>query len=346
MPDNGFGTKENSEDFLLRIYLIKPRWTEASGGPGSIKIRRFISLRDPDRKINFPIINEDTKERLLTGADFDIESLQRAKDGTFWIGEEFGPFLLHVSRTGRVLSAPISFPQGKSPQHPELGSETANVPRSGGFEAMAASPKGRYLYPILEKALADDPDPRRRVIAQFDSRYGEYTGRTWSYRVDTDANLVADAQMLRGGNLLILERDDYDGEAAVTKRVYRVDLDRTEGSGQLSKKLLVDLLKIDNPYGLGTSAAWGTGNPFSFGLVSVETLVPLAGGDLMIANDNNYPGNAARVPGIPDDTEMIILDPYARSAEPGHEAEVIAHRGASGYRPWPRTRWPSGSAPT
>ena len=126
---------------------------------------------------------------------------------------------------------------------------------------MAASPKGRYLYPIVEKALADDPDPRRRVIAQFDTRYGEYTGRTWSYRVDTDANLVADAQMLRGGKLLILERDDYDGEAAVTKRVYQVDLDRTEGSGQLAKKLLVDLLKIDNPYGLGSECGVGHGQP-------------------------------------------------------------------------------------
>ena len=199
MPDNGFGTKENSKDFLLRIYLVKPQWERAEGGRGQIEIRRRINLRDPDHKINFPIVNGNTKRRLLTGADFDIESLQRAKDGSFWIGEEFGPFLLHVSRTGRVLSAPVSFPLGRSPQHPELGSATPNVPRSGGFEALAQSPKGRYLYPIVEKALTDDPDPRRRVIAQFDSRYGEYTGRTWSYQVDTDANLVADAQMLGGG---------------------------------------------------------------------------------------------------------------------------------------------------
>ena len=113
----------------------------------------------------------------------------------------------------------------------------------------------------MEKALTDDPDPRRRVIAQFDTRYGEYTGRTWTYRVDTDANLVADAQMLRGGKLLVLERDDFDGDAAVTKRVYQVDLDRTDGSGQLAKKLLVDLLKLDNPYGLGGGDGWGTGQP-------------------------------------------------------------------------------------
>ena len=64
----------------------------------------------------------------------------------------------------------------------------------------------------------------------------------------------------------------------------------------LAKTLVVDLLKLDNPDGLGAGDGWGTGDPFSFGLQSVETLVPLPNGNLMIANDNNYPGNAARDP--------------------------------------------------
>ena len=53
----------------------------------------------------------------------------------------------------------------------------------------------------------------------------------------------------------------------------------------------------------------------------------------MIANDNNYPGNAARRPGTPDDTEMIIIDPNATIPAAESEHTVIAHRGASGYRP-------------
>ncbi len=46
-------------------------------------------------------------ERLLTGADFDIESLQWDANGTLWIGDEFGPYLVNVDRTGKVLRAPI-----------------------------------------------------------------------------------------------------------------------------------------------------------------------------------------------------------------------------------------------
>ena len=61
--------------------------------------------------------------------------------------------------------------------------------------------------------------------------------------------------------------------------------------------------------------------------------MPLDDGRLLIANDNNYPGNAARRPGTPDDTEMIIIDPDATIPATESEHTVIAHRGASGYRP-------------
>lgn len=333
MPDNGFGTKTNSADFRLRIYLVQPHWDRGTRGSGRIEVIRYVSLADPGHKIGFPIVNETTKRRLLTGGDFDVESLQRAADGSFWIGEEFGPFLLHFTPNGRLLSAPVPFPLGQSPQSPLLGDEQPNTQPSGGFEAMAFSATHRYLYPIVEKALVDDTDRRRRVISEYDTRRGRYTGRTWAYRVDTDANLVADAQVVKGRELLVLERDDFDGDASVTKRIYRVDLDRTDRSGALAKTLVTDLLEIDNPQRIGAGDGWGAGDPFAFGFQSVETLVPLPNGRLMIANDNNYPGNSARRPGTPDDTEMIIIDPGARTTVPTHRVTVIGHRGASGYRP-------------
>jgi glycerophosphoryl diester phosphodiesterase len=119
MADNGYGAKDNSADFLLRIYRVDPsfRGAEANGNGGvSVDLENFIQLRDPDRKIPFPIVNEDrgdrlnTAERLLTGADFDIESFVVAADGTIWIADEFGPYLLHFDSTGVLLEAPIPTP--------------------------------------------------------------------------------------------------------------------------------------------------------------------------------------------------------------------------------------------
>jgi glycerophosphoryl diester phosphodiesterase len=338
MPDNGFGTKANSADFLLRLYRVRPQWETATGGAGTIEVGPFISLRDPDGLIPFPIVNGATPERLLTGADFDIESVQRGRDGTFWIGEEFGPFILHVDRTGRVLAAPYEFPDGKSPANPFLQpGETPRVRSSRGFEAMAISDDGRYLYPIVEGSFVDDPLPRRRFIYEFDTGKGVYTGRTWQYEVDTDDNVVGDAFTVRNGVLTVIERDDFEGPASVTKRLYRVDLKHPDGDGFATKEPVLDLLKIANPAGIGVASspgAYGVSDPFAFALQSFESAIELRDGNLLVANDNNYPGSAGRRPGTPDDTEMIIIDPgRPHSTGRPDDVTVIGHRGASGYRP-------------
>jgi len=88
MSDNGYGAKANSADFLLRFDEMKIDWEKKT-----VQVVDFTTLSDPDTKVPFPIVNNDTKDRLLTGADFDPESFRKAPDGTFWFGEEFGPFL-------------------------------------------------------------------------------------------------------------------------------------------------------------------------------------------------------------------------------------------------------------
>jgi hypothetical protein len=40
---------------------------------------------------------------ILNGINFDPESMQRTNDGTYWIGDEFGPYLLHFSADGVLL---------------------------------------------------------------------------------------------------------------------------------------------------------------------------------------------------------------------------------------------------
>ncbi len=145
MSDNGFGSLENSADYNLRVYQIVPQFKTARGGSGNIQVLGFFELRDPDKKIPFAITNYFSKERILTGADFDIESMQRAADGTFWFGDEFGPFLLHTDAAGKVLEAPLPLPDfanpGKeirSPQNP-LNEETSALRIMNAVRAHAAS---------------------------------------------------------------------------------------------------------------------------------------------------------------------------------------------------------------
>ena len=76
MPDNGFGTKANSHSFLLRVYKVHADFETAHGGAGTVQILKWITLRDPDHKIPFELVNDATPDRLLTGGDFDIESFR------------------------------------------------------------------------------------------------------------------------------------------------------------------------------------------------------------------------------------------------------------------------------
>jgi glycerophosphoryl diester phosphodiesterase len=337
MPDNGFGAKGNSGDFLLRLYHVTPRWESASGGPGGIDVGEFISLRDPGHLIPFPILKEASSDRLLTGDDFDIESIVRLDDGTFWIGEEFGPFLLHVDASGVVLAPPVPFPGGKSPQNPTLQpGEIARVPRSRGFEAMAVSKDEQFLYPIVEGAFTDDPIQRRRFVYEFDPRAQDYTGRTWQYETDTDANLIGDAFMTGRGHMVVIERDDFQGPASVTKRLYDVNLHHIDADGFVVKALVADLLRIANPHDIGVAAspgAYGVGDPFAFALQSVEVVVGLDHGRFLVGLDNNYPSSSGRITGTPDNTELIVIDLQRTRRDDPRDPLVIGHRGASGYRP-------------
>jgi hypothetical protein len=277
-----------------------------------VAVLGFIELHDPDGRIPFPLTRAD---RRLTGADFDPESVRRDPRGDLWFGEEFGPFILHTDARGKVLEAPIPLPGVQSPQNPYLADPDAWTLRaSRGFEGMALTPDGRRLYPVIEGALRDDPDPRRRVVHEFDLRSRAYTGRTWQYRVDPafpDA-LVSDFTAVDRHRFVLIERDGGQGAEARQKKVYLVDLRRTDSEGYLVKRLVVDLLRIADPDGVSLPARpgeFGVGDPFSFPLESVESLEVLGGERLLVANDNNYPNNDGRWLGRdrPDDTELIVL---------------------------------------
>src|SRR5918993_1454820 len=295
MSGNGFGGQTNSGELLLRLYRIRPEFKTANGGTGTVAVLGFLQLRDPDGKVPFPLFRPD---RLLTGADFDLESVRQAKDGSFWFGEEFGPFLGHTDATGRVLEAPVPLPGVQSPQNPFLPDPDAwTLPASRGFEGMARSIDGKRLYPMMEGALRNDPDRRRRILNEFDLRAGAYTGRTWQYHVDAgfpDA-VIGDLTALDQHRFVLIERDDAQGAEARQKKVYLVDLRRVDADGFLQKRLVLDLLAIPDPEGIP--------------LQSVESLEVLGGERLLIANDNNYPFSDGRwiARDRPDDTELIVV---------------------------------------
>ena len=319
MPDNGFGAKDNSADYVLRVYRISPDLRTKTGGSATIALKSFIELRDPNHKIDFPIVadgavypgtaipvDSDIRDRrLLTGGDFDIESIRQAHDGTLWFGEEFGPFLIHTDATGVVLDAPYRLNGVMSPQNPFLGTGTPTLPRSKGFEGMAITPNGKLLYPLLEGPLIADTDQRRLIINQFDLTTRQYTGAQWFYRLEASSGTgqsIGDMTAVTDRTFLVIERDSFEGDAAVFKKIYLVDLDEVDQDGFLVKKEVADLLHLKDPANVG-----GFGPTFRFPFTTIESVLPLSNTTLAVLNDNNYPFSAGRTPGQPDPDEFIVI---------------------------------------
>jgi hypothetical protein len=335
LTDNGFGTKRNSADALLMIHRVEPDFRT-----GMVTREATMFLSDPNRAVPFPIVNEATASRYLTGADFDIESIQPVADG-FWLGDEFGPFLIKVDREGRVqkvLSTKLDNEEIRSPDNPALqipANPTQAVPfraqRSGGYEGMALSPDASRAYALLEKPLlgADgkaEGDYLR--IIELDTAKGDWTGRSLKYRFGPGGVSIGDFNMIDDRRALVIERDDGEGDPSLAcaagqqppacfpapaklKRIYVVDLGATDAEGFVKKLGYIDLMAIRDPDrrarqrgDLGPDAPT---ERFGFPFFTIENVAVVDGEHIIVANDNNLPFSAGRHLTRADDNEFILL---------------------------------------
>jgi hypothetical protein len=304
MPDNGFGGKANSRDFLIRAYYVTPDFKTSKGGTGSVAVGDFIQFSDPDGLIGFPIVREGSPERWLTGGDIDPESVQRDHRGDLWVGDEFGPWILHFDATGRLLQAPIDLPDGLiSPNNPHLAG-TPTVLNSRGIEGMAITPNGRDLVVVVEGAVVGD-DPLSRRIYEYDTVTESFT-RFADYHTDVPVRFIADAQALDDHRLVVIERDGGRGATAVARPVYAFDL--VAAGGTTTKSLVVELAAIPDPDLVSLPAIHagdiGLGNPFQMTCESIEALHVISHATLLFGCDNNFP-NTGRNPALADDGEFI-----------------------------------------
>jgi len=332
LVDNGFGSKVNSADAMLMAHRLQIDWAS-----GTVTILQSIFLHDPDRRVPFPIVTEATAKRYLTGQDFDIESIQPAGE-TLWFGDEFGPYLIQTDRSGKVLAVHETIVDGKparSPDHHMLGTPAVPgavsfpVRRSRGYEGMAASPDGRFLYPLMEGPLWSDAakawetkDGKEYLrILEFDLTQGAWTGRSWKYALELNGNNIGDFNMIDATTALIIERDNGEGDAAQAcagparpdcfnvparfKRVYKIDMAQADAEGFVRKLGHIDLMAIADPDRKARQG--GGGGKLSFPFVTIEDVDVVDADHIIVANDNNLPYSSGRTLGKQDDNEFILL---------------------------------------
>ncbi len=300
LEDNGYGTKATSADSLLRLYRFDPNFKGTESGDGSVDVLDYIQFNDKNNKIGslFTIVNAGTTTRNLTGADFDLESFVFDKDGTIWVGEEFGPYLLHFDATGTLLDAPIPTPGVISKLDNPLviaGTATGNLTSSRGFEGGGINTSKTKIYTMLESTVDGDPAGTVRIF-EFDIATKTYSSNVRTYQLSDPANRIGDLTFINDNEFLVIERDDKAGlgpnagaTTAAFKKVFKVDLASTS-----TKTEVADLLNIIDPNDVN-----GDGKTtFDFPFRTIESIVIVDKNTILIANDNDFPKNGGLLSGI------------------------------------------------
>lgn len=334
LVDNGFGGQTNSADALLRSYAVNVDWRTRFGGSGTVAPADWASgrrhsafdattrlqLRDPDGLLGLPIQADYShyydnpanppvdaairSGRWLTGADFDIESFRRDRDGNLWFGDEFGPFLIKTDATGKVLRREIPLPGVYAPQHPDVvaGTAVANLGGSGGFEGMALSSDGRTLWTLLEKTVAGDPDKTLRINA-FDLATEAYTGTQYLYPLEAEGTAIGDMVAVDATRFIVIERNGGTATSGTPfKKLYLIDIAGLASGATVAKTELVDLMNLADPDDLN-----GDGSTvFTLPYVTIENVLILNARTLLVANDNNFPYGGGRE-AASDATELLRI---------------------------------------
>ena len=336
LSDNGFGAKMNSSDAALMLHHLKFDWQA-----GTVDRMKTVFLTDPEKKAPFPIVLEGSDNRFLTGADFDVESIQPVADG-FWVGEEFGPYLLKFDLEGRLTDVFATVVDGepvRSPDHPELtlpANPTAkdpafNLKRSGGYEGLAMSKDGARLYGLLEgpRYMADgsveqaDGKTALRIV-EFDVAGKKWTGRSWLYPLAEGGEAIGDFNMIDATTALVIERDNGAGVAAQAcadpadpkpdcfakaskvKRIYKIEMTDENAGGAVRKIGYIDLLKISDPD--NKKRQGGGEGYYDMPFVTIENVDLVDDTHIIVGNDNNLPYSAGRALDKADDNEFVLLE--------------------------------------
>jgi hypothetical protein len=336
LVDNGFGAQANSADALLRSYTLEINWRTRKGGAGTVNPANWhsgrdrtsfdtstrLQLNDARHRLTVPIqadyanyyknpasppVDASIRSgRLLTGADFDIESIRRDRDGNYWFGDEFGPYLIKTDAQGTVLRSEISMPGVFAPENKDVlaGRAMANLGSSRGFEGMAINKAGTKLYTLLEGTVAGDPAKTLR-IDEFDIASESYTGRRFIYVLDANGTNIGDMVAVDDHRFVVLERNGSTATApnpTPFKKVYLIDIEDVASGGVARKMELVDLMTLADPFDLN-----GDGSQvFTFPYVTIENVLVLDPRTLLVVNDNNFPYGGGRAVAS-DNTEFLRI---------------------------------------
>lgn len=174
------------------------------------------------------------------GLAFDPEGVVvHPRTGHLLISDEYGPSLIEFNHHGRLVRR-FETPANLLPRNAATGAtnfagddgNTAGKRTNRGFEGLAISPDGRFVFAMLQSAMLDEGAGNGVLnrIVKFDARSGRALAQ-YAYRMDgsSQGRGISALVALNDHEFLVLERNNrglgVDSTLAPpNKKVFRIDL--------------------------------------------------------------------------------------------------------------------------
>jgi hypothetical protein len=218
-----------------------------------------------------------------------------------------------------------------TPNPGQSGAASVNLGRSRGYEGLAASKDGRFIYGLLEGPLWDantrdwekvDGQQVLRIL-EFSVTEQRWTGRHWKYVLSPGATAIGDFNMIDATTALVIERDNGEGTAdracpdgkaapacfhdlAKFKRVVKIEMSAANVNAPVRKIGYIDLMNIQDPSKKARKPL--NGGVYTFPFFTIENVDIVDERHIIVGNDNNLPFSSSRDPNRADDNEFILLE--------------------------------------
>ena len=158
LSDRGPNVDGRTDDEkVLPVPDFQPRINQYKLSDGSATVQKTIGLTgtdgapllglvDPQANTGETLVDINGKPLPTSDHGLDTEGLVALPDGTFWVSDEYGPFLVHFDAAGKELERLSPF-AGSLPR--ELSLRTPNQ----GMEGLTITPDGSTLVGIMQSAL-------------------------------------------------------------------------------------------------------------------------------------------------------------------------------------------------
>lgn len=174
---------------------------------------------------------------------FDPEGIRVGPNGTFFVSDEYGPYIYefdHIGRLLRRIAVPAKFAISTPSADPnqELLGNASGRQANRGMEGLAISPDGTTLYGLMQNALIQDHGLNPGTVDRLGVnnrilKINLVTGQTNEYVYVVDAiNRGQGANELLAINdheFLVIERDNRSNlqtppQAPTRKTIYKIDI--------------------------------------------------------------------------------------------------------------------------